>query len=137
MAKVKGNLAYVEASPDGTNWTEVLGINKITPKHTGTNVDITTFCQSVVPLYKDRGTTQLDWGLNLAGFWDEADPGQALIIAGLRQMADALHETVSTMARTTCPEKWSSTPQPQHLDLATYVDAAFDMDGAGNATFGP
>ena len=123
-------------APDGTNWTEVLGINKITPKHTGTNVDITTFCQSVVPLYKDRGTTQLDWGLNLAGFWDEDDPGQALIIAGLRSMAtlymklfyDGTHYVSGRMVVN------SAAPTP---GLGTYVDAAFDMDGAGNATFGP
>ena len=135
MGKTKGNLAYVQASPDGTTWTEVLGINKITPKHTGKSVDITTFLSTVVPLYADRGTTQLDWGLTLAGFWDQSDAGQALIIAGLRTMAtlymklyyDGTHYVYGRMVVNT------ASPTP---NVDGYVEAAFDMDGAGNATFG-
>jgi len=136
MGKTKGNLAYVQASSDGTNWVEVTGINKITPKSLGTSVDTTIFCESIAPLYKDRGTVQLDWGLNLTGFWDQSDPGQALIVAGLRAMADLymklFYDGTNYVSGKMVVNQAVPTP-----DVAAYVDCTFDMDGAGLATFGP
>jgi hypothetical protein len=135
-SKTKGNLAYVQASANGSDWSDVGGINKITPKHSGNNIDITEFNRTVVPLYKDRGTCQLDWGLSLGGFWAETDAGQALIIAGLRSLAtlyiklyyDGTHYVSGRMVVN------SAGPTP---NLDGYVEASFDMDGAGAATFGP
>ena len=136
MGKTRGNLAYVEASADNTNWTEVLGITKITPKHNGNPTDITTFCHDVVPEYKAKGLTMPDWGINLDVFWDETDPGQALILANKRTGAalyikfwyDGTYYMTGPMV---CSD---GAPTP---DLAAWLTGTLTLDSGGNMVWGP
>lgn len=136
MTRTKGNLAYVKASTDGSTWTEIHGINKITPKHNGNNVDVSEFSSAGVSAYKNREQGQLDWGISLAGYYEQDDPGQLIILNQLRTNT-ALYIRLFYDGTNYVSGKMvvnSGAPAP---NLDGYVEVTYDMDGNGNATFGP
>jgi hypothetical protein len=138
MTKTKSNLAYIEASANNTDWSEVGELTKIAPTDNGNPVDVTTFLHATNPTYKEFALSAIaEWGLKLDGFWDENNAGQALILANKRSGAalyikffyDGTHYMTGAMV---CGE---TVPVPELG--APYVTTSFDLKCAGNMTLGP